>query len=734
MSPEQARGQANLTAQSDQFSLGLVLYELAAGKRAFQRDSAAETMTAIIREDPEPLPNTVPAPLRWIVERLLHKEPAERYDSTRDLYRELRQLRDRLSESVSASATPASETTQAPPKTRRNLLWLTLAAGIILGGIAVWAFRPVASAGSYKFTPMEVSWENPTSAVWSPDGKAFVYAAGAANQRRVFLRYLNSSDATPLTSAANRWVPVGWTPDSKRVWIVGPNPQAKTPPSALLSVPVTGGVPEFIAPVDASAGNGFIVATVSPDGKTFAVLRRADDGKFAVFFATPPDAPLMRYAPAPFEATINFSQPLLRFSPDGQSLTLLVDVPGEKQAWRLPFPAGQRVPQQFLRGLRSYGSTPQLSWFPDGRTGVLAWTAGEDQPVHLWLAGLHSGARRQITSGAGNSGETSPSVSPDGKKILYTQNGGEYIILSASLSDATLQRVVSSTVPMGMPAWALHQDKFVYESARNGASAIWMRAEGWDRQIVTASDFPPQTTRGFMSPALSPGTDRIVYSQLDRDQHALDWISSVSGGPPVRLTNDRNTWEAGGVWSPDGNRFVYLARRGDVGFSLMLAKTSGEATPVVLREKLAGNPLPSWSPDGKWITFIESAKDTTAVFWNLISPDGQTVRRLLQTSRDSSVPALTFSADSQRVYGIRTEPDHNYLFSFDIASGKEKVIGDLGKDATPNTYRVPGIRLTLSPDGKSVLFASYKTISSLWMLEGFDPPGWAMRLREMLPW
>ena len=75
MSPEQALGEANLTPQSDQFSFGLVLYELATGKRAFQRGSAPETMTAIIREDAEPLPDRVPAPLRWIVERLLAKEP-----------------------------------------------------------------------------------------------------------------------------------------------------------------------------------------------------------------------------------------------------------------------------------------------------------------------------------------------------------------------------------------------------------------------------------------------------------------------------------------------------------------------------------------------------------------------------------------------------------------------------------------------------------------------------------
>jgi len=102
MSPEQARGDPNLTPQSDQFSFGPVLYELASGKRAFHRASAPETMAAIISEDAEPLPDSVPAPLRWVIERLLAKEPAERYDSTRDPYRELKQISDRLSQAISA--------------------------------------------------------------------------------------------------------------------------------------------------------------------------------------------------------------------------------------------------------------------------------------------------------------------------------------------------------------------------------------------------------------------------------------------------------------------------------------------------------------------------------------------------------------------------------------------------------------------------------------------------------
>ena len=85
MSPEQARGEANLTAQSDQFSLGLVLYELAAGKRAFQRQSAPETMAAMIREEADRCRRR--RRRRWLDHRTpAAKDAAERYDSTRDLF------------------------------------------------------------------------------------------------------------------------------------------------------------------------------------------------------------------------------------------------------------------------------------------------------------------------------------------------------------------------------------------------------------------------------------------------------------------------------------------------------------------------------------------------------------------------------------------------------------------------------------------------------------------------
>src|SRR5216683_2570440 len=98
MSPEQASGH-RLDFRSDQFSFGSVLYEMVTGKRAFQRSTAAETLVAILREQPELIGGQnpdVPAPLCWVIERCLTKELDKRYASSRDLARELAAIRDRL--------------------------------------------------------------------------------------------------------------------------------------------------------------------------------------------------------------------------------------------------------------------------------------------------------------------------------------------------------------------------------------------------------------------------------------------------------------------------------------------------------------------------------------------------------------------------------------------------------------------------------------------------------------
>jgi serine/threonine protein kinase len=105
MSPEQASGR-KVDYRSDQFSFGVIVYEMLTGRLAFRKETPGETLAAILRDEPPPLADAdpaVPAPVCWTVERCLAKDPDDRYASTRDLAREIAGLRGRLSETSSKS-------------------------------------------------------------------------------------------------------------------------------------------------------------------------------------------------------------------------------------------------------------------------------------------------------------------------------------------------------------------------------------------------------------------------------------------------------------------------------------------------------------------------------------------------------------------------------------------------------------------------------------------------------
>jgi hypothetical protein len=119
----------------------------------------------------------------------------------------------------------------------------------VLAGTVGWFLHPAGGFGRYRFTPMEVVWDNPSAAIWSPDGTAFTYVGGPSRDRHVFVRYLNSPTPVMLTRGTDDWYAAGWSPDGKRVIARGTNPGGK-PRYALFSVPVFGGDPLLIMSLD----------------------------------------------------------------------------------------------------------------------------------------------------------------------------------------------------------------------------------------------------------------------------------------------------------------------------------------------------------------------------------------------------------------------------------------------------------------------------------------------------
>src|SRR5262245_37532312 len=178
MSPEQARGGA-VDFRTDQFSLGLTLYELVTGRRAFRAETPAQVLAAILEDEPEPIAKLnprVPAPVRWVIERCLSKDPRQRYDATTDLARELRTLRERVAE-----FTPATELALQPRASRRKI-W-ALSALALIGIAGALGVRSVDSVNrlaleQYRWTPFATDAVYQGSPTWSPDGKQTADVAG----------------------------------------------------------------------------------------------------------------------------------------------------------------------------------------------------------------------------------------------------------------------------------------------------------------------------------------------------------------------------------------------------------------------------------------------------------------------------------------------------------------------------------------------------------------------------
>ncbi len=713
MSPEQARGQET-DYRSDQFSFGLIVYEMVTGQAAFSRPSAVETMAAIVRDEAPPLEPKVPAPLRWVIERCLEKDPNQRFDSTRDLYQQLRILREHFSEAFSSGVALSGElpaTTAAAHQAaakRSAPLWL-LAALLILGAAVaaplIWFLKPSGiNLANYKYTPFAMNTANYGYPVWSPDGKSVAYSAKVADNYPLFLRNLDSPTAVQLTHDHGVTQPIGWSADHSHILYLWGDDARNV--IRLYAVSSVGGDPQTVMEFDPPQS---IQASLSPDGNTAVFFMLGPDHKRSVFISSPIGSPLKPYSPAPFATASIFNSPKIRFAPDGKKILLFrAGETGRNEAWMLPWPAGSAQPYLVLQNLPIAASTPGVSWMPDSRHVLITTVLHPGAPGHIWLADTQSKDMTMLTNGTAF--DTSPTASPDGKSILYSQFDADLNVVSMSVPDGTIKDLVSTARNESMAAWAGNAQKLVYITDRNGAPEIWIRStDGTDRPLVTLDQFPAGSVNAFMDPALSPDGERVIYTTIESSGKTVLWMSSVSGGPPIPVTSNA-TMPLGGDWSPDGSHFVFEEFGSTRKLSIVSTSGNAPATTLVDLGSSFTGMLPTWLPTGEWIAYADSSG------WHLISPDGKQHKSL----GDIGALNLGFTKDGKTAYGLRTDGLTWSLFSLNVDTGKVTDLKQISDDSAPMSRNNPGTRFSMAPDGKSFAYSTGRSTSSLWLLQGWQ--------------
>ena len=688
MSPEQARGEAALTPQSDQFSLGLVLYELAAGRRAFQRGSGAETMAAIIREDPEPLPVTVPAPLRWVIARLLAKDPAERYESTRDLHRELRQIRERLSELTGVSGVEAAAATAAPARPRRAWLpWAMLAGGLAAGVAVALGMTPTRSStpdlAGHAFTPIAREVAPETMPAWSPDGQTMAYLQMMNGIPQVFTRGVGSPEAAQITRSAHATSNPRWSADGRSIYF-GSN-------GSLWSVGSTGGAPERV--IDNATGYA-----LHPDGRTIVFGRGTH-----LWILRAGEEPRQWDVSGDFP-TLPGQRTMIGFSPDGRRVAGLIG----RELWVLPFPAG--TPERF--SLDAFAG----SWMPDSRRLVITELLGETGASKLSVFDTRDSSRRVFH--ASQEAALYPAVSPDGRRGVRSRSGSTAHGPTRRAAGGRARTLLGRGGVSWFPTWAPSGTRYLYGTNHAGRWAVEETsvADGLSRRVLEVD-----AERGVMRTQWSPDGSRFTFVVTSGREPPRTMLAHASGGRMTPLDQDAAGATLNSVWSPDGETIVYT-RNLPATRELQVARIrpGSTAAPEILATYPLDEPavqrVPlAWAPGGREIL---AAPGDRRGLW-LMSADYARERPL--SSRTFANVAAGFSRDGRDVLGIARNTTGTgaewELWALDAASGRERRLAALDLPGATDDLR----GFSLHPDGTRFATSIALWPYDIWMLEGFEP-------------
>jgi serine/threonine protein kinase len=632
MSPEQVRGEP-VDGRSDIFSLGTILYELLAGTNPFRAATTAETMTAILRNEPPPLsepPLAVAPALSQIVARCLDKRPEKRFQSAEDLAFAL--------ETSSGSSRVAETVVAGKPANRRGR-WAVAGAfalGLVLGASAALLLRStsrVSPARSVRFTisPPEngsffFQFESNTVSI-SPDGSQVAYVGSdPKGGRRVWLRALSGFEARPLAGTEGA-VSVFWSPDGaslgffagkklKRLDLAGGAPVticedagggggsgtwgrggdilfASVQGDAIYRVAASGGPAAAVLKPNASAGETRVVwPWFLPDGEKFLFCARTTDGG-RVMLAEPGRPPRLVLKAA---SKVQYSDPgYLLFVNEGILLGQRFDARRGLLSSR-SFSVAEHV---------SYFMSTGAASFATSSGGTLVFQPQDDVHRLVWF----DRAGREVGTIGKPAKHLGLFIPPDGRPVLFDRaraDLGTFDVWSYDVERNVETRVTTAPNSEFAARWLPGGRSIVYSTVRGSNPRLVRRdlAAGTEEELLPGGG-------GFQEAAdVSPDGRTLVYFERP-DRGTFDmWELPLSGeGKPRRLL-EGTFLNDDARFSPDGRFLAFVSgESGQPEAYVMPFPGPGEKTRV----STGGARVARWSRDGRELLYLSSDRRLMSV-------------------------------------------------------------------------------------------------------------------------